>query len=461
MAQERSTQEEATQARMAAAAQSVATSAATADDLRRGDARRAILMFGVLIALVAVVFVKLSPAYGLRVLAEAGCFAIIALGLTIQWGYAGVFNAGVMGFIAIGGFMLVFISAPIDPVFWSGEGPGLLGSVLLRGALTGLWLWGGLRLARGRSGAGASALRWATAIGGLIGLFMTLGALDVAADAIERGGASSNGFIGGLGLPPLIAWLAGGAAAAAIAWGVGRACLGLRSDYLAIATLGVAEIIKTVLKNSDWLTRGTLTVSPLPWPTPTPNEVGFELARAGHLALTAVIIALLFWALQRAYASPWGRMIRAIRDNETAAAAMGKDVDGRRLEIFVLGAAMIGLGGAALVGFNRIFDPSGFWPLNHTFLVWLMVILGGSGNNLGALFGSVFVYLLWTLSEPLAVLVFETGAGWAESLLGWSAPADLQARALQSRVLVIGVAIVLVLRLAPSGLLPERPPKQV
>ncbi|MDG4870327.1 hypothetical protein P8631_20235, partial [Guyparkeria sp. 1SP6A2] len=82
---------------------------------------------------------------------------------------------------------------------------------------------------------------------------------------------------------------------------------------------------------------GTATVSPLPWPTPGPAELGFTLARAVYLSLTAVVIAVIFFLLHRAYHAPWGRMIRAIRDNEVSSSAMGKDINKRRLEIFVLG----------------------------------------------------------------------------------------------------------------------------
>jgi len=147
---------------------------------------------------------------------------------------------------------------------------------------------------------------------------------------------STSGWIGGLGLPVLFGWAVAGVVAAIIAWAVGKICLGLRSDYLAIATLGIAAIIKTFLKNADWLTRGTLTVSPLPWPVPTPANGYFFLARFYYLCVVVVIMVLLYLLLQRAYYAPWGRMMRAIRDNEDAAEAMGKDVTRRRLQIFVL-----------------------------------------------------------------------------------------------------------------------------
>jgi len=237
---------------------------------------------------------------------------------------------------------------------------------------------------------------------------------------------------------------------------MGRITLGLRADYMAIATLGIAEIVKAFLKNADWLTKGTLTVSPLPWPVPTPNELGFVLSRSAYLSVVAVLIVVTYVLLERAWHSPWGRMMRAIRDNELAAAAMGKDVNRRRLEMFVLGNVIIGIGGAALITFTSIFDPGGFTPLNHTFLIWVMVILGGSGNNLGTIFGALLVYIIWTMSEPAALFLFEHGAYWGNRLFGIEAPGDLATRALQMRVFVIGLAITLVLRFAPKGLLPEK-----
>ena len=235
------------------------------------------------------------------------------------------------------------------------------------------------------------------------------GALDPTAALIER----EARFVGGFGLPVWLAWAAGGLAAGALGWAMGRITLGLRADYMAIATLGIAEIVKAFLKNADWLTKGTLTVSPLPWPVPTPDELGFVLSRASYLSVVAILIVVIYVLLERAWHSPWGRMMRAIRDNEVSAAAMGKDINRRRLEMFVIGNIIIGVGGAALITFTSIFDPGGFTPLNHTFLIWVMVILGGSGNNLGTIFGALLVYIIWTMSEPAALFLFEQGAYWA------------------------------------------------
>ncbi len=420
------------------------------DAMPSDSLRRVGLVLTLTLALYALILAFFGPAYALRMTVEALCYALIALGLNVQWGYAGLFNAGVMGFVAIGAYLALFVSFPVNETFWQADLPQRLGRVLLMaaGVVALTWL-----LARNGGAFGIPRrLRIAlAATAGAIGYLVVMAMLDPVARDIER----QAGFIGGLGLPVWLGWIAAGAAAGLLAWFVGRICLGLRSDYLAIATLGIAEIVKAVLKNADWLTRGTLTISPLPWPVPTPDDIGFIAARAAYLVLMAALIVLAWWLLERAWRAPWGRMMRAIRDNETAAAAMGKDVNARRLQIFILGAVLMGVGGAALIGFTRIFDPAGFLPLNHTFLVWVMVILGGPGNNLGAIIGALIVYAVWVMSEPAALALFHLVGNAGQAFFGWTLPPDLDARALQARVFAIGLVITLVLRFAPRGLLPE------
>ncbi|MCG6658867.1 branched-chain amino acid ABC transporter permease [Halomonas campisalis] len=411
---------------------------------------REVVLFTALLAVVLGVYAMMGTAYSTRMLVEASCYAILALGLTIQWGYAGQFNAGVMGFVALGGFCAMLFSVPVNDAFWGTELPGELGRVLLYGAAAAMLVYGATKL--DRLGV-PKKLRTVIAVALAVVLYLVVISLlrGVTGEIQSRAG-----FIGGLGLPAWTGWLVGGALAGGIGYFIGKICLGLRSDYLAIATLGIAEIIKAFLKNSDWLTRGTATVSPLPWPTPGPSELGFTLARALYLSVTALMIAVIFFLLHRAYHAPWGRMIRAIRDNEISAAAMGKDINRRRLEIFVLGCILMGIGGGALASFNSIFDPNGYLPLNHTFLVLVMVILGGPGNNLGTIFGAVAVYIIWIMSEPLALFVMQLAVSVGEGAFGWEPPSNLDSRALQARVFVIGLLITLVLRFAPQGLLPEK-----
>jgi len=412
--------------------------------------RKELILFAGLLGFIILIMAQMGAAYGIRMLVEASCYAIIALGLTIQWGYAGLFNAGIMGFIAMGGFITMLFSYPVNNEFWDSALPADLGAVFLKLLFGIALIWGSLKLTR--FGVSAKWQRITTLMLIAVVYILFMYSLDPVANAIE----DDMGFIGGFGLPVWLGWLVGGLFAGAVAYFVGHICLGLRSDYLAIATLGIAEIIKAFLKNADWLTHGTLTVSPLPWMTPGPADIGFELARAAYLSITALMIAVIFFLLNRAYNAPWGRMLRAIRDNEVSALAMGKDVNRRRLEVFILGSFLMGLGGAALTSFNGIFDPSGFIPLNHTFLIWVMVILGGAGNNLGTLFGAVLVYIIWTMSEPVALFVFDVVRQVGEAWFDWQAPSDLDSRALQARVFVIGLTITLVLRYAPKGLIPER-----
>jgi branched-chain amino acid transport system permease protein len=411
---------------------------------------REILVAGLIFVSILLVFLTQGNAYSIRMLVEASCYAIIALGLTIQWGYGGQFNAGVMGFVALGGFCAMLFSVPVNPDFWGSDLPGRLGTTFLWG-IAGIVLV----VAVSRIDRLGVPKKWRTLLTIILALLVWMifrSLFDPLADAIE----SEADFVGGLGLPAWIGWLMGGLLAGVVGYFIGHICLGLRSDYLAIATLGIAEIIKAFLKNADWLTRGTATVSPLPWPTPGPGELGFILARSIYLAITAIMIVAIFYLLQKAYNAPWGRMIRAIRDNEVSAQAMGKDINKRRLEVFVFGCVLIGVGGGALTTFNGIFDAQGFLPLNHTFLVLVMVILGGPGNNLGTILGALLVYIIWVMSEPLALFVMQLVVDLGSIWFAWEAPDNLSSRALQARVFVIGLLIVLVLRYAPKGLMPEK-----
>jgi branched-chain amino acid transport system permease protein len=147
-------------------------------------------------------------------------------------------------------------------------------------------------------------------------------------------------------------------------------------------------------------------------------------------------------------------MMRSIRDNHIAAASMGKNVKSRQLEIFIFGSVLIGIGGAILTSFAQIFDPGGYQPINHTFIIWVMVIVGGAGNNFGALFGGVFIYIIWVLSEPVSQALFINISSMSEGF-GFSAIPEIESRALQMRVFVLGLVITIALRFAPKGLIPE------
>jgi len=301
--------------------------------------------------------------YGVSLLTMAGIYGVLAIGLNIQWGYTGLFNAGIAGFFAIGAYVSAILTA--------GDSPN---------------------------------------------------------------------FIGGFGWPFPVGLLAALVVAGAIGYLVGRLCIRLRSDYLAIATIGVAEIFRLILKNEIWATNGPRGISNIPRPFESMSQPWSQIAFLGVVALVVLIAYLL---AERAGRSPWGRVMRSIRDNEAAAAAIGKNVTGFRLQGFVIGAALMGLGGALAGHFFKFIGPEATEPLMTTFLVWVMLIIGGSGNNKGALLGALAVWTLWSATE----------------LLTSQLPPEWAVRATFLRIFLIGLGLQIVLQRYSMGLLPEKLPK--
>ncbi|MHC8864801.1 branched-chain amino acid ABC transporter permease [Arenicellales bacterium IMCC57338] len=427
------------------------------------------LLFAGMAALLVAVGVFQSANLALAILNLCLISAIMTLGVNIQWGYAGLFNAGVMGFTALGGLAAVIISVPPVTEAWVAGGVRAVSGLFL-GVLAialGILAWKKLSL-------GKTARGWASALIVVVGVIAMRWVVDPAVEAIEAVEPAKTGFLGGFGLPIMFAWMAGGALAALAAWAIGKISLGLRSDYLAIATLGISEIIIYVLKNEDWLARGVKNVNGLPRPVPyeielqaTPwvqnwasrldiNLIEFSsiIVKLCYAGLFVVVLALIYWLSERALRSPWGRMMRAIRDNETAAGAMGKNVTSRHLQVFILGSAVIGIAGAMLTTLDGIFTPSTYQPLRFTFLVWVMVIVGGSGNNLGSILGGFVIWFFWIEAEPLGLglISFLTSSMAEESPLR----IHLLQNAAYTRYITMGVVLLLVLRFSPRGLIPER-----
>ena len=403
--------------------------------------------------------------------------AIMALGVNLQWGFAGLFNVGIMGFVALGGLAAVLVSMPPVEEAWAAGGA----RVLLGLAIGVAVIVAVLTIPRRFQGRTKIFVALALGIGGF---FLFRGVFDGGVALVEAVNPAGTGYLGGInpggadykdwGWITIIAWPVGGLFAAGAAWIIGKTALGLRSDYLAIATLGIAEIIVILLKNEDWLSRGVKNVNGLPRPVPyeldLQNDPGFVeratslgldpvtastlYTKLGYTVLFAIFLIVLLWLAQKALNSPWGRMMRAIRDNEVAAEAMGKDVTARHLQIFILGSAICGIAGAMMTTLDGQLTPGTYQPLRFTFLVWVMVILGGSGNNLGAVLGGFLVWWLWVQVEPIGLAVMDLiTSGMAE---GSFLKGHLQEAAAHMRLLTMGVILLVVLRFSPRGLLPEK-----
>ena len=300
--------------------------------------------------------------YGSFFLVFASTYAIIVLGLNLQWGHTGLFNVGVAGFVAVGAYTSAILTTP---------------------------------------------------------------------ETAER--------IGGFGWPVAAGWLSAMVTSGLAGLLVGVLTLRLRHDYLAITTFGVAVTIQLIATNAQPLTGGTFGIQFVP--KPLQGWLGTGVAwNAAYLGLVLALLGLAWWALETLVRSPWGRVLRAIREDEVAAESLGKRAFVYRLQSFVIGSALMGLGGAVYAHFVGYIAPEDFLPI-LTFQLWAMLIVGGSGRNVGAILGAYVVWGFWAV------------AGGA---LRGLVPQAEQARAAALQVALIGALIALVLVLRPRGLLGEQ-----
>jgi len=394
--------------------------------------------------------------------------AIMSLGLNLQWGIAGLLNVGVMGFVALGGLATVIVSMDPVPAAWDAGGLRILFGLAI-GALTiSIAIFAYRKIQNTR-------IRFATLVATVaIGFTMYRYIIRPGVEAVEAINPATEGYLGGLGLPILLSWPVGGLLAAAAAWIIGKTALGLRSDYLAIATLGISEILIAILKNEDWLSRGVKNAIGIPRPVPyeinlqsdpyfveqvtslgiDPTVASTLFVKILYACLFSIVLVLLLWLSERALNSPWGRMMRAIRDNETAARAMGKDVTARHLQVFIIGSAICGIAGAMMTTLDSQLTPSSYQPLRFTFLIWVMVIVGGSGNNIGSILGGFLIWFLWVQVEPIGY--------WLVDLITATMSEDNPIRThllksvAQMRLLIMGLFLLVMLRFNPKGMIPER-----
>jgi branched-chain amino acid transport system permease protein len=299
--------------------------------------------------------------YGCFFLTMALTYAIICLGLNVQWGQTGLFNVGIAGFVAIGAYASALLTTP---------------------------------------------------------------------DTANR--------LGGFDMPIVVGWLGGAIAAAVIAFLIGALTIRLRADYLAIATFGVAVTVQLCALNLEPITGGPFGIGfiPRPFASFAGDPLLFSLLNLGVLI---VVVTLLYLALERLVRSPWGRVLRAIREDEAAALALGKSAVKFRLQAFAIGGGIMGLAGAVQAHFIGFIAPDNYLPM-LTFQVWAMLIVGGSGNNRGAILGAVLVWGLWAASAGAVAALFPPGQ---------------QARAASLQIVMIGVALCAILLLRPRGILGE------
>ena len=394
--------------------------------------------------------------------------AVMSLGVNLQWGIAGLLNVGIMGFVGLGGLATILVAMQPVPEAWNAGGPRILLGLIF-GVVTIA-----LSVLIYKKIKNASWRFISISIFLVSGFFIYKSILTPGVIAVEAVNPAATGYLGGLGLPVLFAWPVGGLLAAGAAWIIGKTALGLRSDYLAIATLGISEIIIAILRNEDWMTRGVKNVAGIPRPVPyeidlqasedfvnraanlglDPTTASTLFVKIAYAGLFGLVLLLLVWFSQRALNSPWGRMMRAIRDNETAAEAMGKDIKSRHLQIFILGSAVCGIAGAMMTTLDAQLTPGAYQPLRFTFLIWVMVIVGGSGSNLGSILGGFLVWFLWVQVEPIGY--------WLVDLI--TAPMDPESpirlhlldSVAQMRLLTMGLFLLLMLRFYPRGMIPEK-----
>jgi branched-chain amino acid transport system permease protein len=412
--------------------------------------------------------------------------AVMTMGANIQWGYAGLINFGIMGYTALGGLAAVLVSVPPVKEAWQVGGSSMILCVFIIAAIIFSIRFILKKLEK------SDKRNYAIAFVIIVGLVLLRLISAPAIESIEAVNPATTGFLGGMGLPILFSWIVGAFFAGALAYVIGKIALGLRADYLAIATLLISEIVIAVIKHEDWLARGVKNVIGLKRPVPyeidlqtkewfinlvekfnqgTLNLITDTLEKQQLLkqlviesstvfvklcfvGLFMVVVIILLIITQKALYSPWGRMMRAIRDNEEAANAMGKNVVKQHLLIFVLGSAIVGIAGAMMVTYDGLFTPGSYRPMRYTFLIWVMVIVGGSGNNFGAILGGFAVWFLWIEAAPIALFLINFFTSGLEETNAFRV--HLTNSIPYFRYLMMGIGLLLIMRYRPRGILPEK-----
>jgi len=450
------------------------------------DNLNVISAYAIMFGLIILVGFFQSWSIALSILCFCLISAVMTMGANIQWGYAGLINFGIMGYTALGGLAAVLVSVPPVREAWHVGGLNMIVCAFLIALMVFSirFIIKKYKKTKKRNYGIIFVI--------ILGLILLRLISEPAIESIEEVNPATTGFLGGMGLPILFSWIVGAFFAGALAYIIGKIALGLRADYLAIATLLISEIVIAVIKHEDWLSRGVKNVIGLKRPVPyeidlqskewfinlvskfnqgTLNLITNTLEKEQMLkqlviegstvfvklcfaGLFSVVVIILLIITQKALYSPWGRMMRAIRDNEEAANAMGKNVVKQHLLIFVLGSAIVGIAGAMMVTYDGLFTPGSYRPMRYTFLIWVMVIVGGSGNNFGAILGGFAVWFLWIEAAPVALFLINLFTSGLEETNA------LKIHLINSipyfRFLMMGIGLLLIMRYRPRGILPEK-----
>lgn len=242
----------------------------------------------------------------------------------------------------------------------------------------------------------------------------------------------------GLNQPFLVGVVGAAIASGLLALLIGLLTLRLRAGYLAISTIGIAESIRIFFNNEAWLANGPEGLVGLP--KPLHGLVSPKYYNYVYLVIVLAFLALIYIAVERGIRSPWGRVLRAIREDEVMASADGKDIFLFKLQALVVGAMIMGIAGALYAHFSAAIQPGLFTPMFGTFIIWTMLTVGGTGNNKGAVLGAFLVWALWS---------------WSTYFIGKVVPTGFETRAPFIRYILIGLVLVIVLLRRPRGIIGE------
>jgi branched-chain amino acid transport system permease protein len=267
-----------------------------------------------------------------------------------------------------------------------------------------------------------------------IGAFYMVGAYT---SAILTGAPASE-HIGGFGLPVVVGMIGAACMAGIIAYLIAFPALRLRGGPFAIALLAIQETLFLIIKNESWLTNGVWGIRGIPRPF-------FSMMNPRHyvffyLIIAAGVLAIFYFAIEKAVNSPWGRVLKGIREDETLTAMSGKDCFGYRRQSFVFSSMVMGIAGAVYVHYTGFVSPQIFNPLMSTFIVWLMVMVGGTGNNRGVILGAFLVWAVWVGSDFITDFV----------------PASIATQIGFIRMFFVGIILVITILTKPQGILTQK-----